>query len=90
MNEYLTYAAIAVGVMLIALLIPGLKVMAEGVLGGVFALLGALLKHGGTFAVWAIKTMSGDHLRILRHALTRRDEVDPTQRIRRRAEGYED
>lgn len=90
MNEYLTYIAIAVGVMLLALLIPGVKVMAEAVLNGFFAFLGVFLKHAGTFAVWAIKTMSGDHMRVLKHALIRRDEVDPTQRIRRRAEGYED
>lgn len=90
MNEYLTYLLIGVGVLLVALLVPGVKVLAEALLSGFFAFMREFTKHLSTFLVWTIKTLSGDHMRVLRHALVKRDELDPTQRIRRKAEGYED
>lgn len=90
MNQYLLYIAIGFGVLLVALIVPGLKVIAEAIFKALFELLGELLKHKGTFVVWIIKTLSSDHMRILQHAAQSRDTIDPTQKIRRKAEGYED
>ncbi len=90
MNQYLLYIAIGFGVLLVALIVPGLKVIAEAIFKALFELLGELLKHKGTFVVWIIKTLSSDHMRILQHAVQARDTIDPTQKIRRKAEGYED
>lgn len=90
MNEYLFYAAIALGVLLVALLVPGLKVLAEAVLKSLGEFLGELLKHKMTFVVWAVKTLFSDHARVLKHAVKSRYEIDPTQRIRRKADGYDD
>lgn len=90
MNEYLTYLAIGFGLLLVALIIPGLKVFAEALLKALFEFLGELLKHKSTFIIWFIKTLTSDHARVFQHALQSRDDIDPTQKIRRKAEGYED
>ncbi len=90
MNQYLTYIAIGFGLLLVALVVPGLKVIAEAIFKALFEVLGELLKHKGTFIVWIIKTLSADHMRVFQHASQARDVIDPTQKIRRKAEGYED
>lgn len=90
MNQYLFYIAIGFGILLVALVVPGLKVIAEAVFKALFELLGELIKHKGTFVVWIIKTLTSDHIRVLQHAMQSRDTIDPTQKIRRKAEGYED
>lgn len=90
MNQYLTYIAIGFGLLLVALIVPGLKVIAEAIFKALFEVLGELLKHKGTFIVWFIKTLSADHMRVFQHASQARDVIDPTQKIRRKAEGYED
>jgi hypothetical protein len=90
MNQYLFYLAIGFGILLVALVVPGLKVIAEAIFKALFELLGELIKHKGTFLVWIIKTLSSDHIRIMQHATQSRDTIDPTQKIRRKAEGYED
>jgi hypothetical protein len=90
MNQYLFYIAIAFGLLLVALVVPGLKVIAEALFKAMFELLGELVKHKGTFMVWIIKTLTGDHMRVIKHAMQSRDTLDPTQKIRRKAEGYED
>jgi hypothetical protein len=90
MNQYLFYIAIGFGILLVALVVPGLKVIAEAVFKALFELLGELIKHKGTFLVWIIKTLSSDHIRVMQHASQARDTIDPTQKIRRKAEGYED
>lgn len=90
MNQYLFYLAIGFGILLVALVVPGLKVIAEAIFKALFELLGELVKHKGTFLVWIVKTLTSDHLRVLKHASQSRDTLDPTQKIRRKAEGYED
>lgn len=90
MNQYLFYIAIGFGVLLVALVVPGLKVIAEAIFKALFELLGELVKHKGTFVVWIVKTLTSDHIRVLQHASQSRDSIDPTQKIRRKAEGYDD
>ena len=90
MNQYLLYGAIGVGCLLLALLVPGVKVLAELILKGLITISGELLKHKATFWVWFIKTLTADHSRVFKHATQKRDEIDPTQKIRRSAEGYDD
>lgn len=90
MNQYLFYIAIGFGILLVALVVPGLKVIAEAIFKALFELFGELVKHKGTFMVWIIKTLTSDHIRVLQHAMQSRDTLDPTQKIRRKAEGYED
>lgn len=90
MNQYLFYTAIGFGILLVALVVPGLKVIAEAIFKALFELMGELIKHKGTFAVWIVKTLMSDHFRVIQHASQSRDSIDPTQKIRRKAEGYED
>lgn len=90
MNQYLFYAGVAVAILLVCLVIPGLKIIAEAILKGVIEFLTELLKHKSTFIIWFIKTLFADHFLLLRHATTARDTIDPTQRIRRAAMGYDD
>ena len=90
MNQYLIYVAIGFAILLIALVVPGLKVIAEAVFKVLFELLTELFKHKGTFMIWLIKTLSSDHGRIFKHATQSRDVLDPTQKIRRKADGYDD
>lgn len=90
MNQYLMYIAIGFGILLVALVVPGLKVIAEALFKALFELLSELVKHKGTFIVWIIKTLTADHLRVLQHATQSRNTLDPTQKIRRKAQGYED
>lgn len=90
MNQYLTYAAIAVGLLFVSLLIPGLKILAEAIIKVFLEFFIELLKNKATFVVWFVKTLFSDHFRIIKHATTSRDVIDPTQRVRRKAEGYED
>lgn len=90
MNTLLMYALIGLGVLLVMLLIPGVKVLAELVLKGLLGLFGEVLRHKGIFGVWFVKTIVSDHARLFRHATTSRDKLDPTQKIRREAAGYED
>jgi hypothetical protein len=90
MNQYLVYIAIGFGILLVALVVPGLKVIAEALFKALFSLLGELFKHKANFFIWIIKTLTGDHVRVLQHAMQARDVIDPTQKIRRKAEGYED
>lgn len=82
MNQYLTYAAIGVGILLLSLLVPGLKVIAEIIVKAVMEFLVEILKHKSTFLVWLVKTLVADHVRLLRHALQSRDVLDPTQKVR--------
>lgn len=89
MNQYLLYGIIFVCALVLALLIPGVKVLAELLLKGIVALFTEILKHKWTFFIWFIKTLSADHGRVITHALKPRDELDPTQKIRRKAAGYE-
>lgn len=84
------YLAIGVGLLLVALVIPGLRVMAEAVLKVIFEFFVEILRHKGTFAIWFIKTLFADHSRVFKHATQSRDVIDPTQKIRRKAEGYDD
>ncbi|MBU9199817.1 hypothetical protein KTD31_00190 [Burkholderia multivorans] len=90
MNEYLAYIAIGFGLLLVSLVVPGLKVIAEAIFKALFELITELFKHKATFIVWIIKTLSSDHVRVIQHATQARDVIDPTQKIRRKAEGYED
>lgn len=90
MNEYLVYIAIFVGVLLVCLVIPGVKVIAEAILKLSIELGGGLLKNKSNFVIWYIKTLLSDHVAIVRHATQSRDTIDPTQHVRRHAEGYED
>lgn len=90
MNEYLVYLAIGLGLLLLSLVVPGIKVIAEALVKLILEFLGELLKHKGTFMVWLVKTLFSDHARIVQHAIQARDDIDPTQKIRRKAEGYDD
>lgn len=90
MNQYLMYLAIGFGILLVALVVPGLKVIAEAIFKALFELLTELFKHKSNFVIWVIKTLTADHARVLEHATKARDDIDPTQKIRRKAEGYED
>lgn len=90
MNQYLMYIAIGFGILMLALIIPGLKVIAEALLKGILEIGVELLKHKGAFVVWLIKTLTGDHARVVQHAFNSRDELDPSERIRRKSAGYED
>ncbi|WP_434715972.1 hypothetical protein [Paraburkholderia sp. A3RO-2L] len=90
MNEYLTYIAIGFGLLLVSLVVPGLKVIAEAIFKAIFELITELLKHKFTFLVWIVKTLSSDHIKVIQHATQARDVIDPTQKIRRKAEGYDD
>lgn len=90
MNQYLIYIAIGFGILLVCLVIPGLKIIAEAIFKGLIEFLTEMLKHKGTFLIWFIKTLFADHFLVLRHATTDRDTLDPTQRIRRAAMGYDD
>lgn len=89
MNQYLSYAAIGLGLLLVALVVPGLKVVAEAILKLLLDFIVEVFKHKGTFLVWLIKTLTGDHVRVFQHAVQSRDTMDPTEKIRREAEGYE-
>jgi len=90
MNQYLFYIAIGFGILLVSLVVPGLKVIAEAIFKALFELLGELIKHKGTFVVWIIKTLTSDHIRVIQHATQSSNVIDPTQKIRRKAEGYDD
>lgn len=90
MNKYLVYLAIGFGILLVALVVPGLKVIAEALFKAIFELISELVKHKGTFLVWIVKTLTADHIRVFKHATQSRNTLDPTQKIRRKAEGYED
>lgn len=89
MNQYLVYLLIGVGILLVCLVIPGLKVIAEGVIKLFMEFFVEVIKHKWTFVIWLIKTLVGDHFRLLVHATKPRDEIDPTQKIRRKAKGYD-
>lgn len=88
MNEILTYLAIGVGLLFLALLVPGLKLIAEGIIRAGLDFFIEILKHKGTFLIWAIKTLAGDHSRVFQHALQTEEVLDPTQKARRSAEGH--
>lgn len=90
MNEYLLYAAIGFGLLLVSLVVPGLKVVAEAIFKLLMDLFVEIFKHKGTFVIWFIKTLANDHVALLTHSAKARDEIDPTQRIRRKAKGYDD
>lgn len=90
MNQYLAYLAIGVGVLLLSLLVPGLKIIAEGIIKALVEFIVEIFKHKGTFMVWLVKTLVSDHVRLLQHAVKSRDTLDPTQKVRRAAEGYDD
>lgn len=90
MNQYLMYLAIGIGILMLALIVPGLKIIAEAILKAIMEFFVELLKHKGTFLIWLVKTLASDHARILQHASQSRYEIDPTEKIKRKAEGYED
>lgn len=90
MNQYLVYAAIGLGLLLVAMVVPGLKVLAEAILKLLLELFVEIFKRKGMFLVWMVKTLTGDHVRVFQHAMQTRDTLDPTEKIRREAEGYED
>jgi len=89
MNEILMYVAIGFGILILALIVPGLKLIAEALLKVFLEGVYSVLRHKGLFLVWVVKTLATDHIRILRHAFTARDTLDPTQKVRRKVEGYE-
>lgn len=90
MNEFFFYGLIGVGVVLVLMVVPGTKVLGEALLKLLIDFIAELLKHKSSFVVWALKTLVSDHYRIIQHAVTSRDTLDPTQRIRRKQMGYED
>lgn len=90
MNQYLTGVAIIFGLILLGLVIPGIKFISEAILKFFLEGLFALFRHKWTFVVWFFKTLSSSHMRVLRHATVSRDEIDPTQKVRRKAMGYDD
>ncbi|WP_087866174.1 hypothetical protein [Comamonas thiooxydans] len=90
MNEFFFYGLIGVGVVLVLMVVPGTKVLGEALLKLLIDFIAELLKHKSSFVVWALKTLVSDHYRIIQHAFTSRDTLDPTQRIRRKQMGYED
>ena len=90
MNEYLMYLAIGFGGLLVALLIPGVNVLAQMLLKGLASALLVVLQHKGVFLVWFVKTVLADHTKVFQHATQTEDTIDPTQKIRREAEGRED
>ncbi len=87
MNQYLVYVLIGVGALFLSLMIPGLKIIAEGIIKTVFEFFVEILKNKGSFMIWAAKTLLSDHVRVLEHAVQRQDDIDPTQKVRREAEG---
>jgi len=89
-NQYLFYVGIGFAILLVCLVIPGLKIIAEAIFKGIIEFLTEVLKHKSTFIVWFVKTLFADHFLVVKHATTARDTIDPTQRIRRAAMGYDD
>jgi hypothetical protein len=89
MNEYLTYAGVALAILFVGLFIPGVKLFAEYMLKMVLEGLGFLLRSKGSVIIWLVKTLVADHARVMRHATVARDEIDPTQAIKRKQEGYD-
>lgn len=85
MNEILMYVAVGFGLLLLALLIPGIKVLAEMLLKGIFAIFGEIFKHKGTFVVWILKTLASDHARVLQHMFQAQNDIDPTARVRKQS-----
>lgn len=89
MNQYALYGLLGLGILILSLVIPGVKVVSEALFKALMAFLVEILKHKGTFMVWFIKTITSDHLRVLQHATMARDALDPTQKIRRKAAGFD-
>ncbi|MFY2597426.1 hypothetical protein ACOTHJ_15320 [Achromobacter xylosoxidans] len=90
MNQYLIYIGIGFAILLVCLIIPGVKIIAEAIFKGLVEMTTELFKHKSSFVIWLIKTLVSDHLRVLQHATQSRDTIDPTQSIRRKALGYDD
>lgn len=90
MNQYLIYIGIGFAVLIVCLIIPGVKIIAEAIFKGIVEMATELFKHKSTFIIWFIKTLASDHLRVIQHATQARDTIDPTQSIRRKALGYDD
>lgn len=90
MNEIIFYGLIGVGIVLVLMVVPGTKVIGEAILKLLIDFIAEIFKHKSSFIVWALKTLVSDHYRIIQHATTGRDTLDPTQRIRRKKDGYED
>lgn len=82
MNEYLVYAGIVLGTLFLALLVPGLRVLAEPIVKGLIEIVFELLKHKGSFVIWFFKTLYQDHLLVFKHMCQAKDSIDPTQRVR--------
>jgi hypothetical protein len=90
MNQYLAYIGIGLGILLVCMVVPGLKVVAEAIFKLLFEFLVEVVKRKGSFLVWLVKTLVGDHGRLIMHALQTRETLDPTEQIRLEAEGYAD
>lgn len=90
MNQILVYVGIGFAVLFLAMVVPGLKVIAEGILKLLMDFFVEIFKHKSTFFIWFVKTLVADHIALFMHAIKKRDDIDPTQKIRRQAKGYED
>jgi hypothetical protein len=90
MNQYLAYIGIGLGILLVCMVIPGLKVVSEAIFKLLFEFIVEVVKRKASFWVWLIKTLVGDHGRLFMHALQTRETLDPTEQIRLEAEGYTD
>ena len=94
MNELLVtwagYAGIAVCVLALAYMIPFTSTPTEWIIKGIGFILLELLKHKMSFLIWFFKTISADHSRVFQHAFQSEEDIDPTQKIKRKAKGYAD
>ena len=84
MNELLLYLLIGVGGLLVLLILPPTRPLAELALKAIVDALKVVLEHKMTFLIWLIKTISSDHVRVLEHMFKRQNDIDPTLKVRRR------
>lgn len=74
------------GVFIVGLVIldrlPGLRHLIQPLVSGFSRLTQVLLGSGAAWLIFGLKTMVGDHVGLLRHLTSRREVIDPADKMR--------
>ena len=79
MSTLVLYFGIALAVLIVLDLIPGVRHLMSPVVRAVASLLGIFFGSAAAWLAWTVKTLFQDHVTLLRHLISRRAQIDPSE-----------
>lgn len=82
MSTLVLYLGIFILILLGLEFIPGIRLIGAPLISGAAKLFGTFFGGMAAWAAWIVKTLIFDHMELLRHLFSRREDIDPSEHYR--------